>query len=655
MTPQRWQKIGELFDATVRIVASEREAWLRAACGEDDELRQEVERLVAQDERAARDGLLTPPRPTSAPPSQTASWQSPPRVRHSAAAEPIAAVEDTSGGDTGGFTPKAAIASPTVRNAISEPPAVVRSRLRELPIIYMLMLAIAIFWKRAVLANEDLTFYWIDAAIILSFGGIIALLWSRLPIRPAWLKVLELGIIGVMATRLVFVQYRLMRIYSLRDDRMMAQLTMKNVVLLTSILILTYGLYVPKSWRRAALVVGPLALMPFATLAVLNYQHPEAMGWLWTGWMLSETPRIRLFAFDAMILFMLALGATFGARAMSRLRHQVAEARNLGQYRLRRRLGAGGMGEVYLAEHQLLKRPCALKLIRPGDSTDARALERFEREVRLTGTLSHPNTVEIYDYGRAEDGTYYYVMEYLPGLNLDELVDRYGPLPPARVVYLLRQVCGALSEAHAAGLLHRDIKPSNIIASRRGGIDDVAKLLDFGLVRQSPTVRSANLSAEGQILGTPLFMAPEQATSAQALDGRSDIYSLGAVAYYLLTGRPPFQGDDGIAVLIAHARDPVAPPSRHRPGIPADLEQVVLRCLAKDVDKRYPDADSLARALDACACAGNWNQVLAARWWRDYGRSTALPATATLIPAPPDETIKISNHAADILASRGVL
>ena len=284
------------------------------------------------------------------------------------------------------------------------------------------------------------------------------------------------------------------------------------------------------------------------------------------------------------------------------------------------------MGEVYLAEHQLLKRPCALKLIRTDDATDPRALARFESEVRLTATLSHPNTVEIYDYGRAEDGTYYYVMEYLPGLSLAELVESYGPLPPARVVYLLRQVCGALREAHAAGLIHRDIKPSNIIAARRGGMDDVAKLLDFGLVRPAATVRAAHVSAEGQILGTPLFMSPEQAKGSQELDERSDIYSLGAVAYYLLTGRPPFEGEDGIAVLIAHARDPVVPPSRIRPGIPKDLERVVLLCLAKDAAERYTDAASLERALGACACAGNWDQDQAARWWRDYGRAPAKSA-----------------------------
>jgi hypothetical protein len=458
---------------------------------------------------------------------------------------------------------------------------------------------------------------------------LIALLSSPIPISLAWLKVLELGMIGLIAGRFAIVQYHRMLLFSLRDDRMMAQLTMKNVVLLVTILMITYGLYVPKSWRRTALVVGPLACLPFATLSMLLLRHPATMSWLWEGWKRSETPRIWLFGFDAMILFILAVGSTFGARTISLLRRQVAEARQLGQYRLKRRIGVGGMGEVYLAEHQLLKRPCAVKLIRPGDETDPRALERFEREVRVTATLSHPNTIEIYDYGRAEDGSYYYVMEYLPGLGLAELVVRHGPLPPARAVYLLRQVCGALREAHAAGLIHRDIKPSNIFAARRGGNDDVAKLLDFGLVRPATTLRSAHLSAEGQVLGTPLFMSPEQATSSRDVDERSDIYSLGAVAYYLLTGRPPFEGDDGIAVMIAHARDPVVPPSRFQSDIPEDLEQIVLRCLAKLPADRFPDAVSLERALGACACAGDWDAELAAKWWRDAGEAPRLRDTAS--------------------------
>jgi serine/threonine protein kinase len=218
-------------------------------------------------------------------------------------------------------------------------------------------------------------------------------------------------------------------------------------------------------------------------------------------------------------------------------------------------------------------------------------------------------------------------MEYLPGLNLAELVERHGPLPPGRAVYLLRQVCGALREAHAAGLIHRDIKPSNIFASRRGGMVDVAKLLDFGLALSTARAGAPQLSGEGQVLGTPLFMSPEQATGGGELDGRGDIYSLGAVTYYLLTGRPPFDGEDGIGLLIAHARDPVVPPSLVRDDIPEDLERIVLRCLAKDAADRFPDAESLELALGECACTGEWDRERAAHWWRTADR---VPAARTL-------------------------
>jgi serine/threonine-protein kinase len=467
-----------------------------------------------------------------------------------------------------------------------------------------------------------------NAIVILALGGIIALLSSPRPVSLNGLKVVDLVMIGMLASLSTFIQYRLMLMYSLREDTMMAQLTMKNGVLFNSILILTYGLYVPKSWRRAALVVGPLALLPFVTLVVLALRHPEAMGWLGHGWRKSDTPRLLLYSFDALVLLILAAGSAFGARTIFMLRRQVAEARQLGQYHLRRKIGCGGMGEVYLAEHQLLKRPCAIKLIRAGKVADPRALERFEREVRLTATLSHPNTVEIYDYGRTEDGTYYYVMEYLPGLNLAELVKRHGPLPPGRVVYLLRQVCQALREAHAAGLIHRDVKPSNIFAARRGGMDDVAKLLDFGLVRPSTSPSAADLSGEDKILGTPLFMSPEQARGGRELDERSDIYSLGAVAYYLLTGRPPFDEADGMEAMIAHARDPVIPPSQFQAGIPEDLEHVVLRCLAKDPSSRLPDANQLDQALGECACAAEWDLSRAARWWRSASRFPAMSPIA---------------------------
>src|SRR5262249_41007788 len=201
----------------------------------------------------------------------------------------------------------------------------------------------------------------------------------------------------------------------------------------------------------------------------------------------------------------------------------------------------GGMGEVYRAEHLLLRRPCAIKLIRPERAGDLQNLRRFEREVQAMATLTNWHTVEVYDYGHAADGTFYYVMELLPGLTLDQLVRQYGPLPPARAVHLLRQVCVALREAHAVGLIHRDIKPSNVIVGERGGLPDVAKLLDFGLVRSvglSPS--GERVTQTGSVVGTPSYMSPEQASDSPEVDVRSDFYSLGAVAYFLLTGRPPF-------------------------------------------------------------------------------------------------------------------
>jgi serine/threonine-protein kinase len=255
-------------------------------------------------------------------------------------------------------------------------------------------------------------------------------------------------------------------------------------------------------------------------------------------------------------------------------------------------------------------------LIAPDRAGDPSALVRFEREVRVTARLSHPNTVEIYDYGRTDSGRFYYVMELLKGLSLAELVERHGPLPAGRVIFLLRQACGALAEAHAAGLVHRDLKPANIFAARRGNLHDFAKLLDFGLVLPPPASSSVEPSQDRHIAGSPLYMAPEQATGAERPDARADLYGLGAVAYYLLTGRPPFTGPTAMALLVSVARDPVEPPSQLRSGVPLDLERVVLRCLAKSPADRYPDANSLERDLAACVAVNEWDFGRAAKWWR---------------------------------------
>jgi eukaryotic-like serine/threonine-protein kinase len=300
------------------------------------------------------------------------------------------------------------------------------------------------------------------------------------------------------------------------------------------------------------------------------------------------------------------------------------EGKQLGQYRLITRLGAGGMGEVYLAKHRMLKRRCAIKLIKPDRAGDPQVLARFEREVRLTAQLSHWNTVEIFDFGRTEDGTFFYVMEYLPGLSLEDLLERHGPLAAERVVHLLRQICQGLREAHGVGLIHRDIKPGNLFVAQRGGLHDVAKLLDFGLVKPVAETSSARLTQEGAISGTPLFMSPEQALGRDDLDARSDIYSLGAVAYAMITGRPPFGGSNPLEVMIAHAHDNVAPPSQFRADVPADLERVVLRCLGKRPQDRFQNVESLEQALAECAAADQWTQSHAARWWQENDRTGGI-------------------------------
>src|SRR5262249_7313805 len=300
----------------------------------------ECGRLLTPNERAERDGS---PDPYGQAPEATGSWHSHSAGRLRSVPEPIDHVGAASVADSSGFTSRAAIATGSRPDSTSEAEPAVRARLGALPLVSLLILALATSWRCALLGDEDVVLHYLDATVIAALGGVMALLWSRRPVSLVWLRALELGMVGLLASRVTIVQYRMMLTFSLRDDPMMAQLIMKNIVLLTAILILTYGLPVPKTWRRAALVAGPLALLPFATVSVLYLRHPEAMGWLGRGWGRGAAPPILLFSFDVMILLILAVGAAFGAWAMSRLRRQVAEARHLGQYCLRQQIGAGAM------------------------------------------------------------------------------------------------------------------------------------------------------------------------------------------------------------------------------------------------------------------------------------------------------------------------
>jgi serine/threonine-protein kinase len=454
------------------------------------------------------------------------------------------------------------------------------------------------------------------------------LIWSRRPFSLGQLRAIELVLVSILATRIIIRSYLAFWGPDIQgvfqawretgDERLLRERLAQSafeVCLTAAIYIVAYGVCIPNTWWRCAIVVAFLwGIVPVMWVA----------GWVMNGLPLPGAWWLGTRGGHAFLdlTFAVAL-AVYGSHRVDTLRHQALQARRLGQYALRHRLGAGGMGEVYLADHVLLRRPCALKLIRPGRAGDPRNLQRFEREVRATATLTHPNAVQIFDYGRARDGTFYYVMEYLPGLTLEQLVQRHGPLPPGRAVHFLRQLCGALREAHAIGLIHRDIKPGNVIVCERGGVHDVAKLLDFGLVKTHFAGDADDpLTHQGTVVGTPAFLSPEQA-GGDPLDGRSDIYSLGALAYFLLTGQPPFAGRSGTKALAAHLYEEPAKLSARRPDVPADLEAVVHGCLAKDRENRFPDVESLDAALAACCSAAKWTEKEAKQWWGE--RQAAEP------------------------------
>jgi serine/threonine-protein kinase len=386
-------------------------------------------------------------------------------------------------------------------------------------------------------------------------------------------------------------------------------------------------MFIPNTWQRAAAVLGVICLLPIATFAYL-YSQPAF------GQLVSQIEYSGFVSAQILVLALALLIGIVGVHTIGSLRREAFAAKQLGQYRLKQKLGSGGMGEVYLAEHQMMKRPCAVKLIRPEKAGDPRMLARFEREVRATAKLSHWNSIDIYDYGRTADGTFYYVMEYLPGHNIGEIVQQYGPIPPARAVYLLDQVCGALAEAHSIGLVHRDIKPANIFCAYRGGVFDVVKLLDFGLAK--PTMEKntdAQLTMAGQVTGSPMFMSPEQASGDDGIDARSDIYSLGAVIYYMLTGQPPFTSDNPLKMMIAHASQEVVPPSQLNAEIPKEFEEIVLRCLEKDPEHRFQDVASLRGALRDLVFEENWTPELAAEWWTCHGCPERKKMAAELVEA----------------------
>jgi hypothetical protein len=313
-----------------------------------------------------------------------------------------------------------------------------------------------------------------------------------------------------------------------------------------------------------------------------------------------------------------ALGMFLYSFLALRLSKQMDEARQLGRYRIESKIAKGGMGTVYLARHALLRRPTAVKVLNT-ERAGKEGVARFEREVQITSSLRHPNTIEIYDYGYTPDGTFYYAMEYLEGIDLSDCVQNDGPQPEARVLHIMRQACGSIAEAHTAGLIHRDIKPANVMLSERGGLLDFVKVLDFGLVRREQQSKDTALTDVQSLTGTPLYMPPEAVRSPESLDARGDVYQLGQVAYYLLAGRHLFTADSAMDVMLKHVGEAPEPPSKvlGKP-VSEELETLILSCLEKDPNARPADAAALLEAFERCSVPGTWGQAEARVWWAEW-------------------------------------
>jgi serine/threonine-protein kinase len=378
---------------------------------------------------------------------------------------------------------------------------------------------------------------------------------------------------------------------------------------LVAIFLILRAVIVPSTARTTVLLSLPAAIGMFA----IQLAH----GTVYVGQGVRMGPGMFV---PYVVWVQCILGAAIAVAAVAShvnfgLRREIRKAQQLGQYRLERKIGEGGMGEVYLATHAMLRRPTAIKLLRP-TITGEETIRRFEREVRETSRLTHPNTVSIYDYGRTPDGVFYYAMEYLDGKNLRAIVEETGPMAPARVIHILRQVCAALAEAHAKRLVHRDIKPGNIVLCTYGGGQDVVKLVDFGLVRDLGG-NDPRLTQLGQICGTPETLAPELLGGEEAT-GRSDIYSLAVVGCYLLTGAQIFDAKSAAEFVGHHLHTDPIPPSARNPDVPKDLERVLLGCLSKDPGRRPTDVTTLSVQLEDCEHAGKWTQEIAAAWWAGY-------------------------------------
>lgn len=414
---------------------------------------------------------------------------------------------------------------------------------------------------------------------------------------------------------------------------------------------LSFGLFaravfVPSTTRHTAML-GLLMGVPLVGMMALHYRDVDAAMWRIVGYDTRGFERPTIIATTALMTTMwwtLTVGlSSVASYVIHRLRSEVSSIRSLGQYQLDRKLGEGAMGVVYRATHGMLKRPTAVKLLRP-ELGGREVHDLFRREVQLTATLKHPHTITIYDYGRTPEGLFYYAMELLDGASLQDIVEATGPQPVPRVVRILRDVALALDEAHGVGLIHRDVKPSNIVLTRQGGFDDFVKVVDFGLVKRVSDEDDPETSDTGSIYsikGTPQYLSPEGVNAPSEVDARSDLYSLGAVGYYLLAGRPVFDGDTVFEICMQQVQAAPPPISEARgEPVPQELEKLILSCLAKSKDDRPASAHALADALDQLDLP-RWTRADAEHWWQRYG-SLVEEQRESVVPRITGHTMNVA-------------
>jgi hypothetical protein len=476
-------------------------------------------------------------------------------------------------------------------------------------------------------------------------ASVMGLLWAIASWRPWSLQVL--GVLDTVSLLLAGLSLALMAAAPIAEHLMAGLFALTVTMTARAVLI-------PSTAKRT-FILSWLASAPLLVIAVVYHQSPPVPG-------LEPMFLKALSSVQALLWLCIATTlSTVTSHTIYGLRQQVRQASEIGQYTLEEKIGSGGMGEVWRARHRMLIRPAAVKLVTRhelgssgGKDPEAR-LRRFEREARATAGLSSPHTVQLYDFGVTDDGTLYYVMELLDGLDLDALVERAGPVPAERAIHLLVQVCASLDDAHQNGLVHRDIKPANIVVSRVGSAWDFVKVLDFGLVKLGRTDQGpegVQLSRDNDVSGTPGFIAPEVVLGT-ATDHRVDIYALGCVAYWLVTGKLVFEGPSAIKVMSDHLHTAPTPASARAPApIPAELDALILECLDKNPDNRPASAHLLQQRLQAIPLTASWTREHAERWWTSHAPAAAsrrpvadLVLSQEARPARPTRVIQCARRA----------